>query len=487
MPKLDFEQVFARLPSPYMVLDENLCYVAANPAYERVTMRAAKDFIGGYIFDEFPNEGESGRRLKESFERVLATGEDDSIAYIPYDIPRPAELGGGFERRFWTAHHSPILDEAGKVRFIVQNTVDVTDLVRLREAETLPFSSMVQSETRLLERARDAETRQRALLAESEEFRRLFQQAPGFIAILSGPDHVFTFANDSYLRLVGDRAVLGRPVGEALPEIVGQGFIEMLDGVYATGRPTGGQETRIMLQRAPGEAPSETFLDFSYDAIRDRHGSINGVFVQGMDRTEAVKTAKRQRALLDELNHRVKNTLATVQSLAGQTFRYADDPKAATHIFEGRLAALSHVHNLLSASEWSSAQLSRIIEIETRRFESGRVATEGPAVALGPQASIGLAMIIHELVSNAQRHGALSVPAGRVEVKWQGGDAADLALTWSETGGPAAAPPSRTGLGSRMIERVVTGELRGRYDCAYDPGGFRCDFTVPATSFGIPE
>ena len=104
--QLDFERLFDALPSPYMVLDAKLNYITVNAEYERVTMRPAGEYPGRFVFEMFPNEGESGRRLRDSFERVLATGQSDSIAYLPYDIPRPPELGGGMERRFWTTASS---------------------------------------------------------------------------------------------------------------------------------------------------------------------------------------------------------------------------------------------------------------------------------------------------------------------------------------------------------------------------------------------
>jgi PAS domain-containing protein len=103
---IDFGELFDVLPSPHMVLDRNHCYVAVNQAYEQVVMRSRDEMIGRNLFDLFPNDGESGRRLRESFDRVIETGETDTLAYIPYDIPRPPELGGGMEQRYWTAVHT---------------------------------------------------------------------------------------------------------------------------------------------------------------------------------------------------------------------------------------------------------------------------------------------------------------------------------------------------------------------------------------------
>src|SRR5690606_9212087 len=123
MTTIDFAQVFDALPSPYMLLDRNFCFVAANPAYCETTGRHVDDLLGSGLFDLFPNAGEAGRRLRASFERVLAEGESDTLAYLNYPIPGP---DGTMEERYWTAVHTPIKDAEGRVAYVLQNTVDVT-------------------------------------------------------------------------------------------------------------------------------------------------------------------------------------------------------------------------------------------------------------------------------------------------------------------------------------------------------------------------
>jgi two-component sensor histidine kinase len=375
------------------------------------------------------------------------------------------------------------MNGGGEVAYLIQNTVDVTDIVRLREAASLPFRPR-SGEMQLIERAREAEDAHRALLAESAEFRRMFQQAPGFIAVLAGPRHVFTFANDAYRRLIGGREVVGQEVADALPELTGQGFGELLDQVYRTGKQHIGEGTRILLQRAPDEAPRESFLDFSYDAIRNHDGEVTGIFVQGMDRTDSVRTLRRQRLLLDELNHRVKNTLATVQSIAAQTLRSAPDMATARKSFEARLQALSKAHNMLSKRKWSDTELGALVCQELAAHGERRIEHGGPRVVLNPKASIALAMLIHELSTNAAKFGALSGADGKVAVSWRVAEDGELTFSWTESGGPVVSTPTHRGFGSRMIERVVTGELSGHYDCAYETGGFGCRFTIPATAYG---
>lgn len=483
MPVIDFAEVFERLSSPYMLIDREFNVVAVNAAYERVVMRMRDDLLGRNVFDLFPNEGEGGKRLLASFERVFETGESDTLAYLPYDIPLPDDKGGGFDQRYWTAVHTPLKNGGASVDYLIQNSVDVTEIVRLRQAASLPFRAY-SGEIQLIERAREAEDAHRSLLAESAEFRRMFQQAPGFIAVLAGPDHVFTFANDAYIRLIGGREVIGLTVAEALPELEGQGFRELLDGVFSTGQAYAAEGTRILLRQVADEAPHEAFLDFSYDAIKNLDGRVSGVFVQGMDRTEVVRTLRSQRLLLDELNHRVKNTLATVQSIASQTLRSSPDLASARKAFEARLQALSKAHNMLSARHWSSALLEELVVRELAAHGAHRILFDGPPVKLNPKASIALAMVLHELSTNAAQFGALSSPDGRTEVRWQVDPAMELSIEWGERGGPVVASPERSGFGSRMIRRVVEGELSGRYDRSYDADGFRCRIAIPFDAYG---
>jgi two-component sensor histidine kinase len=335
----------------------------------------------------------------------------------------------------------------------------------------------------LLERAREAEDANRQLIAEGAEFRRLFQQAPGFFAVLSGPQHVFTFVNDAYKRLIGGRAVIGKTIRDALPEVTGQGFADLLDTVYRTGKGHVGEGVSVILEQ-PGETQAkEYFLDFSYQPVRDAEDKIIGIFVQGTDRTEAVRTLRRQRLLLDELNHRVKNTLATVLSIATQTLRSARDLGSAKVDFEARVIALSKAHNLLSERQWANTDLASILRQEMSAYGEDRVEESGPFVSLNPKSSIAFALLIHELTTNAAKYGALSVEGGKVSVAWSA-DEQSLEFRWKESGGPAVVQPGRPGFGSRMIERVVAGELNGTFEADYAEAGFACRVVVPITILG---
>ena len=476
MMELDYARIFEALPSPFMLLDTELCYVAANPAYLATTGRTMEQLRGQNLFDLFPNPGESGRKLRASFERVIASGEPDTLAYLPYPI---AGADGQMEQRYWTAVHVPIFGDDGKVRFVMQNTVDVTELVRMREAATLPFTSL-SAATSLIERTREAE-------AASADFRRLFQQAPAFFAVLSGPTHIFTFTSDSYVRLIGGRNVIGRPIAEALPEVIGQGFVELLDRVYFEGLSHSAESARVMLENAPGQPPQETFLDFSYNPIRDSAGKITGVFVQGMDRTEAVRAAQRQRLLIDELNHRVKNTLATVQSIASQTLRSTSDVTAARQAFEARIMALSKAHTMLSDRKWHDTEIGHLVRQELRAFGDEQVRLGGPVLMVNAKATVGLALVLHELATNAVKHGALSTDRGNLAVNWREGDEDSLIIDWVERGGPPVRDPGRNGFGTRLLRTVVSGELGGRLDLNHDDAEMRLQIVVPRSAYDVRE
>ncbi|ODT79272.1 MAG: hypothetical protein ABS76_20650 [Pelagibacterium sp. SCN 64-44] len=476
MNEVDYAAIFDALPSPFMILDADLRYVTANRAYLETTGRALDQLRGQYVLDMFPNPDESGQRLRQSFEKVLATGESDTLAYLPYPIRR---ADGGFDNRYWTVVHVPVLDEQGRVVLLMQNTVDVTEFARLREAATLPFHSL-SAATRLIERTREAETA-------SSEFRRLFQQAPAFFAVLSGPRHIFTFASDSYLRLVGGRSVIGRTVAEALPEVVEQGFVDLLDRVYREGYTHHAESARVMLVREPGRPPEETFLDFAYQPIRDADGDITGIFVQGMDRTAAVRSDRRQRLLIDELNHRVKNTLAAVQSIASQTLRTTDDAASARQAFEARIIALSKAHNMLSERQWHDTEIGDLVCQELSAYDSEYVRYGGPVLVINAKATVALALVLHELATNAAKHGALSVPGGHLAVNWSEDAADNLVIEWTESGGPPVAAPPRRGFGTRLLRTVITGELGGELEASYGAEGFHARLVVPPSAYCARE
>ncbi|MDZ4759656.1 MAG: chemotaxis protein CheB [Alphaproteobacteria bacterium] len=228
-------------------------------------------------------------------------------------------------------------------------------------------------------------------------------------------------------------------------------------------------------------------VSVSISPVKDGAGAITGASLIVRNITERVRAKERQALLLLELNHRVKNTLATVQSIASQTLSDEPDPQAFRDAFQKRLAALSRTHNLLSDGDWRGSPLHDVLLAETAPYTNGadRVAIEGPNVKLTPGASLALGMAFHELATNAAKYGGFSVPAGRVQVKWgveNGGGERRLHLEWRESNGPAVTTPKRRGLGSRLIERGLAHQLNGTAELRFESAGVRFILEAPLAS-----
>jgi PAS domain S-box-containing protein len=300
MQSIDFKAVFDASPNPYMLLDRELRFVAANPAYLEVTGTRLEDLLGRTLFEAFPHDphdphNENARLLRESLNRVLESRAPDVIAFIPYRVPRERDGQAILDERFWSATHTPILDETGDVQFILQHTVDVTALRQLRDT-----NSGGRDELGVLQRAQLVQETNYTLDAERQYLRRLFEQAPGFVAVLGGREHVFELVNTAYRQLIGHRDVVGKPVREALPEIEGQGLLQVLDDVYWTGKPFIGQGVALRLQRERGAPLEQRYLDFVYQPIFDAEGRVTGIFVQGHDITPQKELEAEREALLEQ-------------------------------------------------------------------------------------------------------------------------------------------------------------------------------------------
>jgi two-component sensor histidine kinase len=193
--------------------------------------------------------------------------------------------------------------------------------------------------------------------------------------------------------------------------------------------------------------------------------------------------ARRQELLIHELNHRVKNTLATVQSLAWQVVRPGVPPQAAQERFQERLLALSRTHNLLNETLWDGASLRTVLEAEFQPFlsETPRFRFSGPDVYLSATHTVVLGMALHELTINAAKYGALSVGTGHVQVDWRvegHGRDATLVLDWCELGGPAVQVEPKPGFGSRLLRQTITQELGGELTMRFEPNGVCCRIVV---------
>lgn len=198
---------------------------------------------------------------------------------------------------------------------------------------------------------------------------------------------------------------------------------------------------------------------------------------------EARQAAERQQLMINELNHRVKNTLVVVQSLARHSLREGGDKGLAQ--FNDRIHALATAHDLLTRRNWEGADLGELLAEALEPYET-QVALDGPSLPLAPNAAVALAMIFHELATNASKYGALSTEAGRVTVDWSLEGRTRLSVVWRERGGPLVSPPKRSGFGSRLIAASLKGDLAGSAAFDYAPEGLTCTLTILAAPRAAP-
>jgi PAS domain S-box-containing protein len=333
--------------------------------------------------------------------------------------------------------------------------------------------------------------RAEAKLRESERrFRGLLEALPAAIYTTDAAGRI-TFYNEAAAELWGHRPELGES------EWCGSWRLYSPDG-----RPMPHDECPMAValkenrsvrgEEAIAERPDGARVPFiPYPTpLRDATGMLVGAVNMLVDITDRKRAEERQKALLDELNHRVKNTLATVQSIAGQTIRGADVPKDVREAFERRLLALSRTHDHLTRAGWESADLESILHDIFAPYQGdagrneigGRIRLEGEPVRLKPKPALTLAMVLHELATNAAKYGSLSAPDGVLTVSWavtDGEAGRGLRIEWQESGGPAVRQPQRRGFGSRLLERGITKELKGSAQISFDPAGVRCFMWIP--------
>ena len=378
---------------------------------------------------------------------------------------------GEREDAYFSFATSPLFDETGEVAGVLSIVSETTDRVTATRQAREATQALATNEERFRQRA--------------ERLFALFEHAPGFVAVLEGPEHIVALTNASYRRLIGHRDIIGLPYRKARPELEGTGAFELLDRVRATGRSVVGVGVGSPDPAPSRGSPRERYVDFIYEPIRDEEGRVQGVFVQGHDVTERVVSERKQRLLINELNHRVMNNLATVQSIAAHTARDAGDLPQFMAAFEGRIIALARTHEALTQSASGGAEVQDLLRRELAEIYPGRVSLAGPALRLDAAKAQALGLIAHELATNAVKYGALSGLDGSVHVTWRIEDAeARFVLEWDETGGPPVQAPRRQGFGSRLIARLTKGEMAGKLEADYRPEGLWVRIVCPLPPAG---
>ena len=478
---IDYQTIFDSIPTPVMIMDRELTIVDMNAAYLEVVGQDRDKLLGRNIFDAFPGSGDALRIVSDSIQRVVRTGEVDVLPVLFYPIP--VANGTGTEERFWSLSHMPIRDRAGKVVSILQNTQDVTRIHRQKVASGKDDAHVLGKN--VLERAERIQALNVSLLAESTQLRNLFMSAPSFMCVLRGPTYRFELANLAFTTLVGERDLLGRPFDQAIPEAVGQLYFELLDKVYRSGEAFVGKQMRVEVARRDGHPPDEVFINFVFQPILGDDGRVVGIFIDGNDVTDHVRAERSQALLVRELHHRVRNTLATVQGVMNSTARTAETIEDYQWAFSGRISSLARTHSLLTEEIQQFVSFPHLLRQEVGVYADGvtdRVVLEGPDVELPSQLAVPLGMTVHELTTNAFKHGALSTPKGRVTVRWTVTPAKDkrvLAVRWIEADGPRVTEPAKQGFGSMILTRVLSQQIGAKVLASYAPDGFELTAEIP--------
>jgi len=299
------------------------------------------------------------------------------------------------------------------------------------------------------------------------------------------PGHLIVFANDSFLALTGyaREELLGQrfdflSVRSGSPE----GMIQ-LESAFAN---DAADDTESHYRRKNGEVFRAALV---ISAVSDKTGVVIQHFISLVDLSKHEREEERLRFLLDELNHRTQNTLASVQSIVLQTLRgHADQSLVDT--LERRILALSKAHGLLGRDNWDAVLLRDVLDeilrpISWNGHPRPHVSIESPNVCLSPKAVLTLALVLHEMATNATSHGALSNGCGgQVDVDWTmvpTPNGEQMRFQWRESGGPPVTAPTRRGFGSRLLEGPLAQELHGEVSLDYAPAGVVCTIVMPVS------
>jgi len=296
------------------------------------------------------------------------------------------------------------------------------------------------------------------------------------------PGNPIIFANDSFLKLTGysREEVLGQSFNFLMARGADPDALATIEGMFHEHTDN---DPEIRYRR---KDDSIFWATVFVSPVRDKAGDVIQHFASFMDTTRHKKEEDRLRFLLDELNHRTQNTLATVLAIAKQTLGGVVDEQIV-NVYQGRILALSKAQALLGRLNWDRVGLHHIIErilepFGLRDLRVDRFKVGGADVRLQPKAALSLAMVFHELATNAAKYGALSTGAGRIDITWQlvaKADGDQVRLLWKESGGPPVSLPRRKGFGSRLIERGLAQELNGEVHLEYDPAGVSCEIAMP--------
>lgn len=427
-------------------VDETGRYARVNDALCRILGRTREQLLAATLFEiTHPDDREAER---EAY-RQQVNGEQPSYATSKRVI-RPDGSVAHVE-----VSSSSVRDNEGRFAYGVRVMKDVTEARRM----------------------------QRQIAENEQKLRELLTFLPAAIYTTDAEGRI-TFFNEKAAELAGREPVIGTdswcvswklfwPDGSPMPHDECPMAIALKEN-----RPVHGGE-------AIAERPDGTRVPFiPYPTpLRDHDGKLVGAINMLVDISDRKEAEARQKVLIDELNHRVKNSLATVQSLALQTVQHSGDLKQFATTFEARLIALARAHDLLTERNWLGAPLEGLVRdiVAPYGTDDERIQSGGEALDLTPRAALALTMVFSELATNAAKYGSLSRSSGTLSVHWRlsTGPQPMLHLSWVERGGPEVQAPTRRGFGTRLIQRCIERDLDGEIDIRFEPAGLQSEIRLP--------
>jgi len=445
------EVLLDSLPDAIHVLDRNWRLTYANDAFVRHMQMDRADVVGASLWDLIPRA--RGERLREAYARVRDTGQPDSFMHESIHYPD----------RTMDVRVFPVFDGVAVV---------LRDVTRRVTAER----ALATSEDHLTRALNGAEMGHWRWEAKTD---RIFMSERTLFLYGLGPEHQgLERPKVRQLALHPDDVAAVKQAADESHADQHQYEVEYRvrrEGEWRWMRVIGGPH--IVDGKVVG----------MHGLVQDIHERKLADQRLKAEIEERERAQQRQLLLIHELNHRVKNILAMVQSIALQTLSTAPTPEAARKALDQRLIALARAHDVLTRESWDGAELTDIIAGAVAAHETtpgSRFRLSGPRVRLEPKVAVTLSMVLHELATNAVKYGALSVDRGSVSLDWTAAPAPEgqsLGLVWSEHGGPPVEPPTRSGFGARLITRSLEAE-RGAAELIYAPDGLVCRMSLVAPS-----
>jgi PAS domain S-box-containing protein len=446
-----------------------------NEATDSLEIVANRGFTADFLEHFSEVDATSGSACS----RALATRRRVLIPDVTKDTQFAPHLAAATAAGFRAVQSTPLLSRTGRVLGVLSTHYVQPHTPSERDLRLLDVCAQQASD--YIDRRRFDEQISSSLLARESSERRYQQlfnsidEGFGIVEVLFNEDgkaydYRFLDTNAAFEKNTGLTDVVGRTMRQLTPKHEPMWF-ETYGRIAQTGVP----------ERFEGFAEAlERYLDVY--AFRTEEPSERRVAILLRDVSERKAAEERQKLLLGELNHRVKNTLTTVQSLANQTMIGAESPEYFVDKFRGRLATLAEAHNLLAQANWEGAELTGILDkLLSFDGDGERVAVSGPKVVLRPQPALSLSLVLYELGTNARKYGALSQPQGRVRVSWnvaaRNGDEF-LDLDWIERDGPTVSAPAKSGFGKALIEQSLKG-VGGQSVLQFLPGGVSCRILLP--------